>query len=339
MAGFNFSLYVRVVIKINGQNSVEYDDPDAEMTELEAPFGCCKLIEIKEGASFSIDILLGRGIRDFLPFNNSGLMAIVHLDSQEVIRRLVTKKSLCSGRARQHRLLLTGVHEKLGQSRQALRNFRFATREKSGSVIKGSLRVDFFEPEPGNGTKKMQVADTYEVKRLKHGHPLASFVFKYRTEGALLADIKTDCNNNDRDKDLNDYGEDLIDLTDVRLVPTLNYALDSENCGLRQTSGTTFPSSSSLVARRESQVYMATKPSDDLPTLLDLEEKKDEMDCLYVPLQARSALIETEGRKPQTETEYDEAISIQSLCGKRKAASTFDNNSPPRPRKMIALSE
>ncbi|KAK2001854.1 hypothetical protein LX36DRAFT_733504 [Colletotrichum falcatum] len=293
---------------MNGQKVVEHDDPDTDKTKLQTPFACCKLVEIKENASFSIDILFGRGIRGILSSDDSALMAIVHLGSQEVIKRLVTKKTLLSsGKARQHRLLLEGVYEKVGKSRQALKRFRFATRDKNGNIVKGSIKVDFHlvrllsqaEREPllvdiassgpppqtirsvcrripgrfeTNENKKPQAADTYEVDRLNHGHPFASFIFKYKTKVAKLFD--------------------------------------------------------------------------DLLTLVDSDEEKAEMNRIYLPLQTKGFLADMGEKTDHAKTEDDEAISIQSvhdtkpiICKKRKAASAFGESSPPRPWKMIALSE
>ncbi|KAK1596119.1 uncharacterized protein LY79DRAFT_679880 [Colletotrichum navitas] len=294
---------------MNGQKVVEHDDPDAIKTAHEAPLVCCKLIEIKGGASFSIDILLGRGIRDILASDDSALMAVVHLDSQEVIRRLVTKKTLGSGKARKHRLLLEGVHEKDGKSRPALKRFRFATSDKNGNIPKGSIKVDVYivnilsQPERGqlvditssgpppqaivsvslqtpaqdvsnfepNKTKKSQAANTYDINRLNHGNPLASFIFKYQTK--------------------------------------------------------------------------TTKLFDDL-TLSDSEEEKTEMNRLYSPLQPKGFLAEMGEKNDHAKTENDKTISIQSghdmkstVPRKRKAVWAFDESSPPRPRKVIALSE
>ncbi|KAK1983181.1 hypothetical protein LZ30DRAFT_789041 [Colletotrichum cereale] len=287
---------------MNGKDVVEHDDPDAEKTGLETPFVCRKLIEIKEDASFSIEILLGRGIRDIFNSDDSALMVIVHLGSQEVIKRLVTKRTLSFGKARQHRLSLRGVHEKAGKSRQALKIFRFATRDKNGSIAKGSIKVDLYivkllsQPKRGplvdinssgpppqtimsvscrilehEKTKETQAADTYEVKRLNHGHPLATFIFKYQTQ--------------------------------------------------------------------------VTKLFDDLLTLVDSEEEKINVNRLYLPLQTRGSSAEMEAKNGLAKTEDDEAISIQSdddtkptVCRKRKASSSFDESSPPRPRKVIAIS-
>ncbi|KAK2058784.1 hypothetical protein LY76DRAFT_513499 [Colletotrichum caudatum] len=297
---------------MNGQNLVECDDPDADKTE--APFAFCKLIEIEGGASFSISILLGRSIGDILTTDKSALMVIVHLGSQELVKRLITKKTLSPEKARQHRLLLEGVYEKVGKSKQVLKKFKFGNGDNNGSIKvdfyivellskpergqlvdttssglpsqaivshtgsdtepniglnPGSecfqiLTINSFEPEV---TRKSQAADTYEVKRFNHGHPIASFIFKYQTKAMNLFD------------------------------------------GL---------------------------------TLVDSEEDKSDINRLYLPLQPKGFLVDI--KNDRANTEDDEAISVQSVhdtkstvFGKRKAVSAFGETSPPRPRKVIAV--
>ncbi|KAK2018792.1 hypothetical protein LZ32DRAFT_653557 [Colletotrichum eremochloae] len=365
MAGLCFALYIRVVVKMNGQTMIEHDDPDADKTDLETPFVCCKLIKIKEGASFSIDIHLGRGIRNIFTSDDSALMVIVHLGSQEVIKRLVTKKTLVSGKPEQHRLLLEGIYEKIGKSRQALKRFRFATSDKNGNIAKSSIRVDFYivkllsqpEREPlvdmtfsgsppraiifeTEETKKPSAADTYKIKRLNHGKPFATFMFHYQTRGTLSAVVKPKCKNASID-------EDLIDLNDVQSATNISPVFDTELQSRKKASGTVLPSKSSPSAvSMDSQVDTVTRLFEDLLTLVDSEEDKTEMNRLYMPLHASGVFDEMGERNEHDKTEDDEAISIQSIhdtnhtaCRKRKAALVFGESSSPRPRKTIALSE
>ncbi|KAK2026898.1 hypothetical protein LX32DRAFT_664994 [Colletotrichum zoysiae] len=288
---------------MNGKNLVEYDDPDAESTE--APFACCKLIEIKGGAPFSISILLGRGIGNMLTTDNSALIFIVHLGSQELMKRLVTKKTLGSEKARQHHLLLEGVYEEVGKSKQVLKKFKFVNGDNNGNIPKGSIKVDFYivellsKPERGQlvdtassglppqaivpgcfqmlmnnsfepeVTNKSQASDTYDVKRLNHGHPIASFIFKYQTK--------------------------------------------------------------------------ATKLFDGL-TLVDSEEDKAEINRLYLPLRPKGFLADLEDNNDHTEDDEAISIQSvhdtnSAVCKKRKAVSAFGESSPPRPIKVIALEE
>ncbi|WDK09703.1 hypothetical protein CGRA01v4_00981 [Colletotrichum graminicola] len=348
---------------MNGKDAVEHDDPDAIKTGFEAPSVFCKLIEIKEGAPFSIDITLSRGIRHILTSDDSALMAVVHLGSQEVIRHLVTKKTLGSGKALRHRFLLRGVYEKDDKLRTALKRFRFATSDMNDNIPEGIIKVDVYivkllsQPEIGhlvditssgpppqaiifepNKTKKSQAADTYDINKLNRGPPLASIIFKYQTKGTPSANVKPECNNERTD-------EDLIDLNDVRSAPNTSPVFGTEH-SLQETPATMLTPGSSLNApRMNSQVHTATKLFDDL-TLSDPEEEKTEMNRLCLPLQPKGFLVEKGEKSDHGKTEKYEAVSHQSgrdtkstVFRKRKAVSAFDEMSPPRPRKMIALSE
>ncbi|KDN63136.1 hypothetical protein CSUB01_12281 [Colletotrichum sublineola] len=339
MAGFNFVLSIRVVIKMKGQNVVEHDDPDAGNMGLEAPFTFCKLIKIKGGASFSIDILLGGGIRDILTSDDSALMAVVHFGSQEAF----------------------GNEEDI-EARERTKAPPDSGGDENGNIPKGSIKVNVYmvkllsKPERGklvditdsgpppqsiifeSDETKSQATDTYDINSLNHGPPLARFIFKYQTKRTPLAGVKPKCNNERTD-------EDLIDLNDVRSAQNRSPAFGMEQ-SLPGTPGTTVMPESSLDApQMNPQVHTAMKLFDGL-MLSDSEEEKAEMNRLYLPLQPRGSFAEMGEMNDHAKTENDEAISIQSshdakstVFRKRKAGAAFDESSPPRPRKAIALRE
>ncbi|EFQ30105.1 uncharacterized protein GLRG_05249 [Colletotrichum graminicola M1.001] len=300
---------------MNGKDAVEHDDPDAIKTGFEAPSVFCKLIEIKEGAPFSIDITLSRGIRHILTSDDSALMAVVHLGSQEVIRHLVTKKTLGSGKALRHRFLLRGVYEKDDKLRTALKRFRFATSDMNDNIPEGIIKVDVYivkllsQPEIG-----------HLVDITSSGPPPQAIMsVSRRTPNRDVFKVLT-MNSFEPNKTKKSQAADTYDINKLNRGPPL----------------------ASIIFKYQTK---ATKLFDDL-TLSDPEEEKTEMNRLCLPLQPKGFLVEKGEKSDHGKTEKYEAVSHQSgrdtkstVFRKRKAVSAFDEMSPPRPRKMIALSE
>ncbi|KAK1674394.1 hypothetical protein BDP55DRAFT_769466 [Colletotrichum godetiae] len=355
---------MRVVVRIAGAAAPERDDVTAESLENNAPFSCSKVIDVKEGAKFSIHAFPGLGICQLLA-RDEGLMVLIHLDDTEVLRRLYTKTAIDSRASRRFRMDFDGVLGVDSGGRQILQPFKFGTTKKGGRAIRGTIRVDSYivkllgSPErtrlndtatsrssiqaknvgPGKEVKKVLAADTYDVKRLNYERPIARFDFRYGPKGNLPM-------HKPKDNNENSYAENLIEVSANKALPK------NPPSGFRGTGATNAFSKSPPkldglpVASTQTQTTTSARTASTTTASLDLGDKpSSQLNRRIIPIRTKPPQPVMKNKKLQREVLDDEAISIHSfdskdvqLTRKRFAVVAFGNDSPSRPRKFIATS-
>ncbi|OHE97617.1 hypothetical protein CORC01_07032 [Colletotrichum orchidophilum] len=364
MAGFDFHVYIRVVVRVAGFPALERDDLTAESLANEAPFSCSKVIEVKEGAKFSIHVLLGAGFPRLLAADD-GLMMLLELDDTEVLRRLYTKNMIISQKSRQFRMEFFGILSQTERGKQVLQHFKFGTAKKDDKAIRGTIRIDLYivkllgSPErgllndistsgpsvqtrnlgPGKKVKNVLAADTYNVKRLNYERPIGRFNFRYGPRGNLPLPKQ-------KSNDENDCDEDLIDLSDVPALPKHGLNMFG-GVNLMRNSSSLLPDLDNLsVVPAQTLTLMDTDPSSIHSALLDTEDGYDsELNRRFVPIRPKPPQSVVEEPHLQRDIPDDEAIPIQSFeskdiqtSRKRSAVAAFGYGSPSRPKKFLATS-
>ncbi|KXH45322.1 hypothetical protein CSAL01_08490 [Colletotrichum salicis] len=355
---------MRVVVRVAGAAAPERDDVTTESLENNAPFSCSKVIDVKEGAKFSIHASPGLGICRLLA-RDEGLMVLIHLDDTEVLRRLYTKTEIDSRASRRFRMDFDGVLGVDSGGRQILQPFKFGTAKKGGRAIRGTIRVDSYivkllgSPErtrlndtatsgssvqaknvgPGKEVKKVLAADTYDVKRLNYERPIARFNFRYGPRENLPM-------HKPKDNNENSYAEDLIEVS-ANTAPPKNPSSELRGTGATNASSELLPKLDGLpVALTQTQSTTCAKLVSITTASLDTGDKfGSQLNRRVVPIRPKPPQPVMKNEKLQKEIPDDEAVSIQSLDSKdaqltrkRSAVVAFGNGSPSRPRKFLASS-